>query len=125
MKVEITGEKLHELLDSLPPEARKAFEGIIMKSASKAPMEAIKFWLKHYEDTDPIDTIIARTVASVISEIGIGIHDDVRQSRKSGKKEYDGKQAMICAVEKLRMIANQFQSHIDDYVCGSCTDQKH
>ena len=125
MKVEITGEKIHELLDSLPPEARKAFEGLIMKSASKNPIAGIKNWLSHYEDDCPIDTLIALIASRVIREIGIGINEDMRSTKKSGSRHYTGREATLCAISHLEKIANDLKSHLDHDECSTCCDQKH
>ena len=96
-----------------------------MKSASKNHIAVIKHWLSHYEDHDPIDTLIALIASRVIIDIGIGINEDMRSTKKSGSRHYTGREATLCAISHLEKIANDLKYHLDHDECGTCCDQKH
>lgn len=124
MKIEVSGDTLHELMEALPKEAQQAFQNAIMKAASKNPLDAIKHWLKHYEDYDPIDVLMARIVAQVLSQIGNSICDEVEQKRKN-KESYTGGLALRCAIKQLRDVADDMERTIEEHGDSECCNKKH
>ncbi|HHF7341039.1 TPA: hypothetical protein ACPSKZ_000694 [Legionella anisa] len=124
--IEITGEKLNQIMNALPKKERRELEKLLVSAASISPINIIKKWIKEFDDECPIDGLIARIVAQTISNVGCGINEEMEElAKKSDDPKYSGKDAARCAIEKIREIANQIESYIDHDTCGECCEQKH
>jgi hypothetical protein len=120
-KIEITGEKLHELMDSMPKEARIIFERLIMKAAAQDPLKEVKRYLSVFEDDCPIDNLIIRLVAQIINRVGGGIEEDMKKTKKAGSPHYSGHDAAIRAIAEVRKIADSLEEHLSHEKCVNCT----
>lgn len=125
MKIELEGKQFEKIMQMLPKKAREAFEDVLREAAQASPLIAIKSFLDQYDNDSPADQLIARIAASVIVAVGTGIEEDLKKIADDPDAKYSGKEAATTAIEKLRAIANQIQSHLDDDECGQCCKHKH
>lgn len=118
--IELTGEKLQELMESMNPEAKVIFEKLLMTAASVQPLKDIKEWVHHFDQTCPVDNLIARIVAQAIHDIGSGITADMKKTAESGGREYTGHDAANIAIQTLKNMGVQLEKHLAHGNCAQC-----
>ena len=121
--IEITGDKLHEIMDGMEPEARRIFEKLLLQASSSMPIKSIKKWLENFEDDCPVDNLIARIVMQVINEVGRQIWDEMKAVKESGAPNYSGHQAAVVAIREVRKIADQLEVHLTHENCVKCAGE--
>ena len=108
-KVEMTPEKINEMMKGMNQENREIFQKLLITSISKKPTETLEKWLKEFSTTCPIDSLIAHILNDVLINVGRAIHDDMNPEKSSF---YSGRQAMIKASEQLKKIAWEMDESI-------------
>jgi uncharacterized protein YukE len=108
-KIEVTPEKINEMMKGMNQENREIFQKLLITSISKKPTETLEKWLKEFSTTCPIDSLIAHILNDILINVGRAIHDDMNPGKSSS---YSGRQAMIKASEQLKKIACEMDESI-------------
>jgi len=119
--LDISPEKIQEIMADLKPEARIIFEKLLLSVASVEPLEEIKNWISKFESDCPVDNLIARLSAQIINNVGRNIWDDMREREKSGNKQYSGHEAAVIAVREVRRVADLLEQHLSHEHCKDCS----
>ena len=107
---ELTTEKIDELMQQMPEEAREIFRKCLMKEASEVPMKIIKAFVDQFDATSPGDALIASIVSKIMHDVALSVSEAL-----SDKEIYTGAQIGLIAAEQLRDIAAQLDKSVMDH----------
>ncbi len=123
--IELTTERLQEIMESLPHEIRGPIQALLLKAFAITPIRNIQHFIDAYENDNPLDGLIAGILTSVITHVGDGVREDMKKYLQTSEKSYTGVQATLYAANTLREIANQMECHVEHNECSKCCDTKH
>ena len=78
----------------------------------KNPLYMINNWLKHYDDDNMLDGLLATIIQLIILNISQAIYEHADEEKKNGKLKYSSHDAMSCAITQLRYLADRLEARL-------------
>lgn len=111
-EIELTQDKITELMSQMPEEAREIFQAVLMKLSAHGPLNKVKDFLHNFSG-DPVDSLIAIVLSKVIENVEGAIREDMKKTEEAGSDMYTGKLAAKIAIIQIRDIADNLENSID------------
>lgn len=108
-------ENIEELLQQMPDEARQIFITMMMRTGTHEPLKIVKSWTDDFDVDCPIDAIIVHILQQVISGVGSGIVEDMKQAKDAGMNGYSGKEAADIAIIELKKITEKLEKSTEKF----------
>jgi len=113
--MEITEEQVTSLMKQLDTESQETLAKIMLQLSPNRAINLIKRWVENYEADDPIDTIIANSVAEVICKFGDTL---VKASKEAHEKDLQlsGRDAFSLCINVMQEILDKMKTMQAKYV---------
>lgn len=111
-EIELTQDKIIELMSQMPEEAKDIFQAVLMKLSAQGPLNKVREFLYTFSG-DPVDNLIAIVLSKIIEKVETAIRDDMKHTEESGSDTYSGAMAAKIAVIEIRGIADKLEQSIE------------
>ncbi len=112
--MEITEEQVTSLMKQLDTESQETLAKIMLQLSPNRAINIIKRWVDNYEYDDPIDSIIANSIAEVICKFGNTL---VKATKDAHEKDLQlsGREAFSICIEVMQEITDRMKSMKEKY----------
>ncbi len=107
---ELTAEKINDLMQQMPEEARDIFRKCLMKEASEVPMRIIRAFVEKFDAESPVDALIASISSKFMHDISKSISEALED-----KSTKTGAEVGVIAASSLRNVADQLDKSIMEH----------
>lgn len=119
-EIELTSEKMQELMTQMSEEAREVFQALLIRATTELPMKILKRFIDNFSASDPVDSLIATTVSKIIQYTEVAIREDMIAKEKAGDKSYSGTEAAKIVLEYMRNVADSLENSIKNHKNCDC-----
>jgi hypothetical protein len=112
--MEITDEQVTSLMKQLDPESQELLAKIMLQISPNRAITIVKSWIDFYSEEDPIDIIIANTVAEIITKYGRALTNAAKEAGQNNIP-FSGQDAFNICVDILQNVVNKMKEKQTEY----------